>query len=328
MAVQHQPALDQPLDVILSREEAKKALRRNRLRRILIHNITGYLWLAPSLFFFLFFTIVPTVKGLLFAFESVDLLSPPKWVGWANFQYVLTDPLFWTAWRNSVMFMVYGLIFGYLVPVILAIIVNEIPIGQGAFRLLFYLPAFMPPVAGSFLWKWILTPDGGLANTILQFLHLPPQQFLDSTTQALPTLILISTWGGFGGGILLYIAALRGVPGELYDAAEIDGANIFRRIWHITFPQIRFLMLITLVTQIIGTVQVFNEPFLYTKGGPVHSTTTVVYLIYNYAFQNGDFGAAAALSLILFLALAAFSIYYLYLLRRSLGLVKDKPPVP
>lgn len=301
----------------------KRDVKHNLLRRTLMQNITGYLWLTPALIFFVLFVAVPIVKGLLFAFERVDLINPPTWIGWANFQYVLTDPLFWTAWRNSVVFMIYGLIFGYLVPVILAIIVNELPIGQGVFRTFFYIPAFLPPVAGSFLWKWIFAPDNGLANTLLHFLHLPTQQFLNSTSQALPVLIFVSTWGSFGGGMLLYIAALRGIPPELYEAAEIDGANILRRIWHITFPQIRFLMLITLITQIIATVQVFNEPFLYTQGGPVNATTTVVFLIYNYAFTENDFGAAAALSLLFFLALASFSIYYLYLMRRSLGLVKD-----
>ncbi|GHO72128.1 sugar ABC transporter permease [Ktedonobacter sp. SOSP1-52] len=298
--------------------------RRNRLRRAVMHNVTGYLWLAPAIIFFTLFVAVPIVKGLLFAFERVDLINPPSWIGWANFHYVLTDPLFWLAWRNSLLFLAYGLVFGYLVPVILAIIVNELPFGQGFFRTLFYLPALLPPVAGSFLWKWIFMPSGGLVNAFLQFLHIPAQPFLNSTSQALPVLLFINIWGSFGGGMLLYIAALRGIPSELYEAAEIDGANILRRVWHITFPQIRFLMLITLITQIIAATQIFNEPFLYTQGGPVNSTTTVVFLIYNYAFTENDFGAAAALSLILFLALASFSIYYLYLMRRSLGLVGQK----
>ncbi|BCL83716.1 sugar ABC transporter permease [Ktedonobacteria bacterium brp13] len=308
---------------VLPIKSGTKTIRRARQRRSIINTVTGYLWLAPALLFFLLFTVVPIWNGLQFAFERVDLITAPRWVGWRNFQDVLSDPLFWTAWRNSILFMAYGLVFGYLTPVVLAIVVNEIRVWSGFFRLIFYLPAFIPPVAGVFLWTWIYTPNGGLANTILAFLHLPAQQFLNSPSTALPSLVVFNIWGGFGGGILLYIAALRGVPPELYDAAEIDGANILQRVWHVTLPQIRFLMLVTFILQIIGSVQVFNEPFLFTGGGPVNATTTVVMQIYSYAFTDGDFGAASALSLIMFLVLAGLSLYYFYLMRRNLGLVKN-----
>ncbi|GCE07889.1 carbohydrate ABC transporter permease [Dictyobacter aurantiacus] len=308
-----------------AKAQGRLQARRNYRKRTLIENMFGWVWLLPAAFFFSLFTMVPIVKAFTFAFQYNDLINPPRWVGWSNFMYVLADPQFWTAWKNSAFFMLYALIFGYFVPIILAIIVNEIRRGSSVFRLFFYLPAFVPPVAAAILWKWIYLPDGGLANTILEALHIVPQPFLNSTTMALPSLVIYSTWAGFGGSLLLYTAALRGVSVELYDAAEIDGASILQRIWHVTFPQIRFLMLIMLIAQILGTMQVFNEPFLFTSGGPAYATTTVVLQIYNYAFREGDFGAASALSLILFVVLAMLSMYYLYLMRASLGLVKDRP---
>ena len=129
-------------------------------------------------------------------------------------------------------------------------------------------------------------------------------------------LVVLSTWANAGGTMLLYLAALQGVPSHLYEAAEIDGAGLWRRLWHITLPQIRGVMLILLVLQIIGTMQLFTEPFVMTDGGPANATLSVVMLLYRYGFRFYNFGAAAALGLLLFFVLVAFSILYLWLTRR------------
>jgi multiple sugar transport system permease protein len=133
----------------------------------------------------------------------------------------------------------------------------------------------------------------------------------------MPALAVMSTWANAGGTMLLYLAALQGVPAHLYEAAEIDGANLWRRLRHITLPQIQGVMLILLVLQIIGTMQLFTEPFVMTKGGPANATLSVVMLLYRYGFEYKNFGAAAALGLILFFVLVAFSLLYLWLTRRA-----------
>ena len=153
----------------------------------------------------------------------------------------------------------------------------------------------------------------GVFNTILGWFGIAPLQWLSDQSSAMPSIVLFATWSAAGGTIIVYLAALVGVAPELYDAAEVDGAGVWRKVWHVTMPQLRGVLLVTFILQIIGTAQVFLEPFLLTGGGPANSTTTVLMLIYRYAFQSslgGDYGAATALSLMLAAVLAIFSIIY------------------
>jgi multiple sugar transport system permease protein len=148
--------------------------------------------------------------------------------------------------------------------------------------------------------------------------HLGPYPWLQSQQTALPSLVLESTWANAGGTVIIYLAALTGVNRELYEAASVDGASLWRKVWHITIPQLRGVLLLTMILQIIGTAQVFLEPYLFTSGGPANATVTVLLMIYNYAFGNslgGDYGNATALSLMLAVFLALFSLLYLRLTR-------------
>jgi multiple sugar transport system permease protein len=191
--------------------------------------------------------------------------------------------------------------------------------GKGFFRLAFYIPVMLPPIVTVFLWRWLYNPDSGLLNAILAVFHLPPGLWLENPGTALPALVFVATWSSAGSTVLIYLAALQGIPAALYEATEIDGANLWRRLWHVTLPQIRGIMLLLLVLQIIATMQVFTEPFTITDGGPQNATMTVVLLIYNDAFQQSDFGAASALGILLFLVLAIFTLVYLWFSRRING---------
>jgi multiple sugar transport system permease protein len=144
--------------------------------------------------------------------------------------------------------------------------------------------------------------------------HLGPYPWLQSSSWAMPSLVLESTWANAGATVIIYLAALTGVSAELYEAAAVDGATLWQKVWHVTLPQLRGVLLVTMILQIIGTAQVFLEPFLFTSGGPANATLTVLLLIYNYAFGNslgGDYGMATALSLMLAAVLAAFSLAYM-----------------
>jgi multiple sugar transport system permease protein len=173
----------------------------------------------------------------------------------------------------------------------------------------------IPPVVAVLLWKTFYDASStGVFNTILGWAHLGPYPWLQSQQTALPSLVLESTWANAGGTVIIYLAALTGVNRELYEAASVDGASLWRKVWHITIPQLRGVLLLTMILQIIGTAQVFLEPFLFTSGGPANSTLTVLLLIFDYAFGNslgGDFGNATALSLMLAAFLALFSLGYL-----------------
>jgi multiple sugar transport system permease protein len=153
----------------------------------------------------------------------------------------------------------------------------------------------------------------------LSLVNIGKQTWLQSPATAIPSLVVVTTWANAGGTMLIYLAALQSIPADLYEAAELDGASIGRRIWHVTLPQIRGIMLIMLILQIIATMQIFTEPFAMTKGGPVNATMTIVLVIYNYAFLNVDIGAASALCVILFVVLVAFSLGYFGVTRRLWG---------
>ncbi|MEM8531507.1 MAG: sugar ABC transporter permease [Chloroflexota bacterium] len=306
-------------DGITATQSTRHSRTRIHWRRALTHNLMAYFFLLPALVLFALFSWYPIVRGFIISFQRVDLLGPTQWVGLANFQLVLNDPLFVRAWLNTLQFAGMAFFLGYFVPIILALAVNEMRRGRNYFQLAFYLPVMLPPMVSVILWQWFYDPGPGLMNTILRMLQLPPQLWLQSPDTAMFSLVILSTWANAGGTMLLYLAALQGIPAHLYDAAEIDGANVGQRLMHVTLPQIRSVMLILLVLQIIGTMQVFTEPFVMTDGGPVNSTLTVLLLLYRYAFQYGNFGAAGALGLMLFAVLVTFSIVYLWLTRRIAG---------
>ncbi|GAA3244428.1 sugar ABC transporter permease [Streptomyces thermocoprophilus] len=255
------------------------------------------------------------IREFFLAFQKTEA-GGTHWVGLDNLRTVANDPAFWQAWRNTLLFTVLALIIGFAVPFAVAIVINEFRHGQGYLRLLVYLPVMLPPVASVLLFKYLYDPGYGLLNEILRFLHLPEQQWLQDPDLAMPSVVIAATWMNMGGATLIYLAALQGIPGELYEAAELDGAGLFRKIWHVTIPQTRLVLSLMLLMQIIATMQVFIEPFLLTGGaGPEGSTTTVVYLIYQYAFNFNNYGAAAALGLLLLVLLAGFSAAYARLSR-------------
>ncbi|HET6309878.1 MAG TPA: sugar ABC transporter permease [Candidatus Nitrosotalea sp.] len=275
------------------------------------NNLGGYLFLLPALVIFAVFVWYPLVLGFVMSFQNVDMLNPAVWVGWSNYRNVLSDPLFAVAWRNTLVFTGYALLFGYFVPIVLALLINEMRHGKAVFRLAFYLPVMLPPIVVAFLWLFLYNADSGLINSLLGVVHLPAGLWLETKASALPALVVVATWGSAGSTFLIYLAALQGVPASLYEAAELDGSNLWQRIWHITLPTIRPIMLLMLVLQIIATMQVFTEPFTITGGGPDNATLTVLMLIYRYTFQNAEFGEASALGVVLFLVLAVFALIYM-----------------
>jgi len=287
----------------------------SRLRRTVGDNLLAYAFMAAGLFCFALFSWYPLVKGIILSFQQDNFVVPPYWVGLENYRVLFDDPLFWTAWKNTVVFTGLALVFGFVLPFFIAVLLNEFRHLTGFFRVLVYLPVMLPPVVSVLLWRYFYDPGNGLFNTILNGLHLPPSQWTQGSSTAMISLVLVSTWANMGGATLMYLAALQGIPGDLYEAAELDGASIWQRVRHVTIPQMRFIMLVLLLLQIIATMQVFVEPYQLT-GTSNPDTITVMVLIYRYAFSvNQDFGLAAAMSALLFVFLAAFSAAYLRLTR-------------
>jgi multiple sugar transport system permease protein len=272
------------------------------------------------IFVFSIFSWLPIIRSVIMSFQKTNLVTPATWVGLDNFGAVLRDPLLGTAILNTGYFALLALILGFPVPIIMAVLMSEVRRGKGIYSALAYLPVIIPPVVAVLLWRvfYDASPQG-VFNTMLGWVGIPPQPFLQSQTQAMPALVIEATWAAAGGSIIIYLAALLIVPPELYDAAEVDGANIWRKIWHVTLPQMRGVIFVMLILQILATAQVFLEPYLFTGGGPVHATTTILLLIYDYAFTNslgGKYGMATALSVMLAIFLGLLSWVYFRLTNR------------
>ncbi|MGW0858059.1 carbohydrate ABC transporter permease [Streptomyces sp. NPDC002690] len=294
---------------------ARGGAATGRFRRRVRENLVAYLFLAAGVICFALFSWYPIVRGILLGFQQVTFAQPAEWVGLDNFRRLFDDPLFLTAWKNTGWFTLLALVFGFAAPFATAVVLNELRRGKAYLRMTVYLPVMLPSVVTMLLWRWFYDPGPGLFNNVLDVFHLPPQQWLESENLAMVSLVLVSTWANMGTTTLIYLAALGGIPGELYEAAELDGASIRRRLWHVTIPQMRFILMITLLLQVIGTMQVFVEPFVLTGGGPDDATVTVLLLLYRYAFVYNDFGLASAMSTLLFVVLGAFAGVYLRLTR-------------
>ncbi|MCX4798911.1 MULTISPECIES: carbohydrate ABC transporter permease [unclassified Streptomyces] len=278
-------------------------------------NLTAHGFLIGAVICFALFSWYPMVREFLLAFQKTEG-GRTTWAGLSNLNTVYNDPAFWQAWRNTLLFTVLALVLGFAVPFVVAVVLNEFRHARGYLRLLVYLPVMLPPVASVLLFKYLYDPGYGLLNEILGFFGLPAQQWLQDPDTSMLSVVIAATWMNMGGATLIYLAALQGIPGELYEAAELDGAGLFRKIWHVTIPQTRLILSLLLLMQVIATMQVFVEPFLLTGGaGPEGSTTTVVYLIYQYAFNFNNYGAAAALGLVLLVLLAGVSAAYVKLSR-------------
>ncbi|WP_335988181.1 carbohydrate ABC transporter permease [Glycomyces sp. MUSA5-2] len=300
-----------------------RAARPGRPRARLARARSGLhtlVFLAPMLIVFGVFSWLPIGRAVVMSFQRTNLVTDPVFVGFANFQQVFADPQLWTAIQNTGYFALLALLFGYPVPLVAAVLMSEVRKARGLFSALAYLPVVVPPVVAVLLWKLFYDAgEDGVFNTILGWFGLGPVAWLQDADVVMPSLVLEATWAAAGGTVIIYLAALVGVDPSLYEAAEIDGAGVWRKLWHITLPQLRGVLLITFILQIIGTAQVFLEPFLFTDGGPANRTLTLLLLIYRYAFTNslgGDYGAAAALSLMLAVVLAAFSMLYFRLTRK------------
>src|SRR5579862_6587368 len=301
-------------------KSAALATRRDRVRRtplswVRAGGLSTFLFMLPLLLVFGAFSWYPIVRTVMMAFQHTNLVQAPTWVGWQNFSAVIHDPQTPIAVKNTAYFALLALVFGYPIPLIGAVLMSEVRKRRGIYSALAYLPVVIPPVVAVLLWKTFYDASStGVFNTILGWVHIAPQPWLQSQSTAMPSLVLESTWANAGGTVIIYLAALTSVNSELYEAAAVDGAGILRKIWHVTLPQLRGVLLVTMILQIIGTAQVFLEPYLFTSGGPANSTLTVLLLIYNYAFGNslgGDYGKATALSLMLAVFLALFSWIYL-----------------
>jgi multiple sugar transport system permease protein len=284
-------------------------------RRKLKDNLTGHAFLIGAVACFALFMWYPMIRGVVMSFQRTRR-GETTWVGWDNYTRIIADPSFWTAWKNTFYFTALALVLGFVVPFFVAILLNEFRHAKGYLRILVYLPVMLPPASALFLFKFYAydPSEAGLFNAILSGLGLPTSEWMQSPTMTMPAMVIASTWMNMGGAVLIYLASLQNIPGELYEAAELDGAGLFKRIWHVTIPQTKLILALLAMLQIVATMQVFIEPLILANGaGTQDSATSVAYLIYQHGFFQNDLNGAAALGVIMLIVLAAFSAVYVRL---------------
>ncbi|MBN2303610.1 MAG: sugar ABC transporter permease [Anaerolineae bacterium] len=270
----------------------------------------AYLFLLPALIIFALVAWYPIARAFEMSFQDVSLRGESTWVGLDNFELMQRDPALDIVWENSLQFASWSIALGYLLPVIIAILIREMRIAKGYFRIVYFLPTVVPISIAIIVWRFIYDPDAGFLNELLSVFGIEAQRWLKDPALAKPSIVLVMTWGAFGTTTLIYLSSLQEISVELYEAAELDGASPLMRIRHITLPHLAPMMSLLFVLQVIAVVQVFTEPFLLTNGGPGRATLTPVLHIYNRAFMRADLGYAAAWSVMLVVVLMVFSSVY------------------
>jgi len=276
-------------------------------RRLRAKTLWGIGCAAPALLGFVLWKLAPIAASFAVALTDWNVARSPKWVGFENFQRMLFhDPLFWKSLWVTSLYAVVGVPITMAVAFALAFLLNLKSPGRAVFRTLFYLPSIMPTIAVSVLWLWILNPDLGLMNALLDKAGLPRGQWLTSETMVLPTLTLMNLWN-LGPMMIIFLAALQDVPRQLYDAVSMDGGGAWARLRHVTLPLVTPAILFNLVIGIVGALQTFTQAYVMTDGGPNNASLFLAFYIYRQGFRDSNIGYASALSWGLFAIIAALS---------------------
>jgi len=286
-------------------------LTRGEFRNLL----KGLAFLSPWLVGFSAFMFLPIVLSLYYSLCDYNLLQPPAFIGTANYHALLSDSVFWRSLRVTLLYALISVPMGLFVSLGVAMLLNVRLRAQPIFRTLVFLPSLVPTIASAILWKWMYNQRLGLINRavepILGWFHLPSPPWLDQSNWVVPSLAIMSVWSA-GNTVVIYLAGLQDVPRELYEAAELDGAGPTGRLWHVTIPMISPVIFFNLVMAIIGILQVFDTPFMMTKGGPNRASYFFTYYLYDNAFTYLKMGYASAMAWIqLLLVLVLTGIAFL-----------------
>lgn len=295
----------------------KLSKNRKPSRNLWKRNLSAWILILPMVIIFYLMIWRPTVMGGVWSFFRMKGYSPDGFIGLDNYIDVVKDTQFVPTLINTVKYVVCSLLVGFIPPIIAAILINEMVYFKKGFRILLYLPAVVPAIAAMLMWYYIYYPDqSGLLNMLLGKLGLEPYTWLNDGRFTILWIIITMTWSGFPTTMLLYYSSLQSVQVELYEAAVIDGAGIWRRAWSVTRPQISGIILLNFVRQIISVFQVMEQPLAMTGGGPNNASISLGYQLYRYGFVTGRAGHAMALGVIMFFILIIFTLFYFRLNKR------------
>ena len=293
-----------------------KASRRGRLAELRAaftglqreESLAGLLFIVPNFLGFLAFSLFPITFAVYITFTRWNLAKPPVFIGFENFVTLWNDPLFWKTMGNTIYYTFVAVPTGVFAAFWLAILMNRKMKGVLFFRTVYFLPQITLTVAAAVVWGWLYNPELGLFNFLLDMVGIEGPRWLGSTTWAMPAIIIMGNWQGIGFAMLILLAGLQGIPNEFYEASEIDGANEWQKLRHVTVPMLTPTIFFVVVTSLIGAFQGFDQFYVMTNGGPAKSTTTLVLYIFQNGFSFFKMGYGSALAFMLFVSILIITL--------------------
>jgi len=289
-----------------------------QVRRVIeSDHVTGWALAFPAVLLIVIFGIVPIVWSAILSFQRTNLLSPPVWVGLANYHALTKDPLFKTSVAHSVVYTALFVPISVAGGLLTAVALNRKIRGVRFYRTAVFVPVVVSTIATAIMFLWLFDPTFGLANWLLGRVGLGPYGFFDSVNGALYSIVGMTVWGWIGFDVIIYLAALQGIPQELIEAAEIDGAGTWGLFRSVTVPLLGPATLFLIVWSTINALQLFDEVYFLTRGGPGTATYVVVFYLYSLAFSQGIAGYAAAMAYVLFAAILVLTVVQLLIGKRT-----------
>ncbi len=273
-------------------------------------------YLMPLLIGLIVFTIGPIFAALFLSFTDWDLLTPPEWIGLGNYRDLFTRPVFWTILGNTLYYTVLYVPAAVVLPLLVAVMLNRPLRGIILYRGVYFLPVITSTVAIALVWMLLYQPQFGVLNYVLKQFGITGPDWLADERWAMPALVIMSVWKGLGFNMVIYLAGLQGISEQYYEAAMIEGANAWHRLRFITIPLISPTTYFVLIISIISSLQVFEQTYILTKGGPGYATLTLSYYIYQNAFQFQHMGFSAATAYVLFVMIMLVTLVQFLLQRR------------
>ncbi|MCR5736362.1 MAG: sugar ABC transporter permease [Eubacterium sp.] len=294
--------------------KAKKDARVVKKKKFTKNDLIGWCIMLPALVLFAFFVWEPLLESVRMSLYSARGVELQEFVGFDNYVSVFNNVDFKDAFMNTFKYIGWSLVIGFMVPIILAVFITETVHGKGLFRTAIYFPNMIPGMAVSLMWVYFFKPgETGVLNILLAKIGVEPQVWLNNAAMVVPLIVIALTWKGAGSTALIYMAGISGINPEYYEAAAIDGAGVFQRIFHITIPCILSLGKTMLILQVIAVFQILYEPLVLTNGGPNNASLSIMLLVYRYAFRDYNYPCAAALSVIICIVLILLSGLYMKL---------------
>jgi putative chitobiose transport system permease protein len=277
-----------------------------------------YIFLLPACIILILFFFYPIIDVFYLSLTKYNIVSEPIFIGLKNFQKLYKDKIFWIALKNSIIFLIGAVPPLVIIPIFLAVLINNAIKGISFFRALFYLPSIISIIVIGIAWKWLYSENGPL-NYILNLLHITNSKllWLSSPNLALISVIIVTIWRGLGYYMIIYLAGLQSIPKDLYESCEIDGGNFLDKHINITIPLLKPSIVFVSVVSSINALKVFVEVYVLTGGGPAYNSTTLVQYLYEKAFQSLELGYACAIGVVLFIITLIFSILNIKIIEKN-----------